>query len=58
MSSVKILFNASYHILVQKNSEGIYDLSKIPEENFNWHNLTERIVCAIISQAENLMGDW
>ena len=58
MSSVKILFNASYHILVQRNSEGVYGLSKIPEENFNWHDLTERIACAIIPQLENFKGDW
>lgn len=58
MLSVKILFNASYHILVQKNSEGIYDLSEILDENFNWHDLTERIACAIVSQSENLKGDW
>ena len=58
MELIRILFNTSCHLLVQRNSEGIYYLPKVLEGKFKWHKLTEKIACSIIPSVEKTEGEW
>ena len=58
MELIRILFNTSCHLLVQRNSEGIYYLPEVLEGKFKWHKLTEKIACSIIPSVEKTEGEW
>lgn len=58
MSQIKLIFNASCHLLVDQNNEGIYDLAEMPANNFKWYQLTNSIICSIVCESEISSGNW
>lgn len=55
---IRLIFDASNHLLVQRDSGGRYDLGAVPESGLYWHRLTEEITCAVLTERDALPGEW
>ena len=62
MDPIRLLFDASNHLMVTKGANGVYDLVKLEVGNYVWHNLAslshQTIHCAALTETGEAAYNW
>ena len=62
MDPIRLLFDASNHLMVTKGANGVYDLVELEVGNYAWHNLAslshQSIHCAALTEAGEAAYNW
>ena len=62
MDPIRLLFDASNHLMVTKGANGVYDLVELEVGNYVWHNLAslshQAIHCAALTETGEAGYNW
>jgi len=62
MDPIRLLFDASNHLMVTKGANGVYDLVELEVGNYVWHNLAslshQAIHCAALTETGEAAYNW
>ena len=62
MDPIRLLFDASNHLMVTKGANGVYDLVELEVGNYVWHNLAslshQTIHCAALTKTGEAAYNW
>jgi hypothetical protein len=62
MDPIRLLFNAKNHLLVIKDTDGVYDLAEIEVGSYVWYDLTtlkhQPILCAVLAEGGRATDNW
>ena len=62
MDPIRLLFDASNHLMVTKGANGVYDLVELEVGNYVWHNLAslshQAIHCAVLTETGEVAYNW
>ena len=62
MDPIRLLFDAKNHLMVIKDTDGVYDLAEIEVGSYVWHDLTtlkhQPILCTVLAEGGGATNNW